>query len=155
IAVGTFPIDVAMAPFSGCGDGFVSLGEQCDDGELNGTLSSCCSGMCAIRADGTSCDDGVFCNGGDTCLAGICTVHGGDPCADGPQCNTQCNEASHTCLNPYGTSCNTGLGITCSIPDFCDGNGTCVSGGGGDPDGDHVCSANDNCPSVPNTDQKD
>ena len=43
--------------------------------------------------DGAACTDGVFCNGADTCSGGTCSVHAGNPCGPGEQCDeagTQC-----------------------------------------------------------------
>ncbi len=45
-------------------------------------------------------------------------------------------------------------GVACSIADTCQA-GVCVPGGGGDTDGDGVCDADDNCPTVANADQQD
>ena len=44
--------------------------------------------------DGAACTDGVFCNGADTCSGGTCSVHAGDPCGSGKQCD----EAGKQCL---------------------------------------------------------
>jgi hypothetical protein len=52
-----------------------------------------------------------------------------------------------------GTPC-TATPDACRLPDTCRA-GVCVDGGGGDPDGDGICSANDNCPTVSNPDQRD
>jgi len=45
-------------------------------------------------------------------------------------------------------------GVTCSVADTCLA-GVCVPGGGGDTDGDGICDADDNCPTVANADQQD
>jgi len=55
-----------------CGDGEIDPTEACDDGAANGTPGSCCSGACAVVADGTACDDGSDCTEGDQCQAGAC-----------------------------------------------------------------------------------
>ncbi|HXJ33938.1 MAG TPA: hypothetical protein VMS22_07830, partial [Candidatus Eisenbacteria bacterium] len=54
---------------------------------------------------------------------------------------------------PNGTACTATADLCCS-PDVCK-DGVCVDGGGGDPDHDGHCSANDNCPAVANPDQAD
>ncbi len=54
---------------------------------------------------------------------------------------------------PDGTPCAATPDLCCS-PDLCK-DGVCVDGGGGDPDHDGHCSANDNCPAVANPDQAD
>ncbi len=45
-------------------------------------------------------------------------------------------------------------GITCTLIDTCQ-LGVCVPGGGGDTDGDGVCTADDNCPAFANATQGD
>jgi len=45
-------------------------------------------------------------------------------------------------------------GVACSLPDTCQA-GVCVPGGGGDADGDGVCTADDNCPAFANATQGD
>ena len=42
-----------------------------------------------------ACDDGLFCNGADTCNGTGCaaTLHAGDPCTGGADCNATCNES--------------------------------------------------------------
>lgn len=116
-------------------DGTVDPGEQCDDG--NGVSGDGCSATCQIEMcytcptpgspcvpdDGAPCDDSLFCNGADTCSGGTCSVHLGDPCAGGSECNTQCNEAAADCFDTGGTPC-TDDGNPCSV-DLCDGSGNC------------------------------
>jgi parallel beta-helix repeat protein len=110
---------------------------------------------CNSNAD---CTDGLACNGVETCNVGTHQCHAGTPVVClGDQCNNaSCVEPSGTCAltaKPDGTVCS-GTPDTCSQPDTCQA-GTCVDGGGGDPDHDGICSANDNCPTVYNPDQKD
>jgi parallel beta-helix repeat protein len=110
---------------------------------------------CNTNAD---CSDGLACNGVETCNIGAHTCQTGTPVVcTGDQCNTSaCSEPSGTCNTtpkPNGTVC-TGTPDTCSIPDTCQA-GVCTDGGGGDPDGDGICSASDNCPTVANANQKD
>ncbi len=108
---------------------------------------------CSTPAD---CSDGLACNGSETCSAGSCQT--GTPVAClGNQCNNSaCSEPTGTCVTtpkPNGTAC-AGAPDSCTLSDTCQA-GTCVDGGGGDPDGDLICSANDNCPTVANPGQED
>ena len=103
-------------------------GSPCDDGNPC-TLEACNgSGGCASLGpapSGTACDDGVFCNGADSCDgAGACTVHSGDPCASGPDCNRTCNETNRVCFDPPGTPCSPD-DLVCTVADQCDGLGSC------------------------------
>lgn len=53
-----------------------------------------------------------------------------------------------------GFPCDARDSVACSERDSCRA-GTCISGGGGDPDGDRICSLDDNCSVDPNPDQAD
>ncbi len=55
-----------------CGNGTVSAGEECDDG--NQRAGDCCSPTCRVEPDGTSCGDDDPCNGDDVCRAGRCAT---------------------------------------------------------------------------------
>lgn len=118
-------------------DGVVDMNEECDDGNAtsgDGCSEGCriepchtCAGepsMCSPVADGTSCDDQLFCNGADTCLAATCTVHAGDPCPGGMECNNVCNEGADSCAAPAATPC-TDEGNACTA-DVCNGAGVCA-----------------------------
>ncbi len=83
---------------------------------------------CSIAPDGTPCNDGGFCNGEDSCDSGTCSVHAGDPCAGGPDCNQTCNEGSADCLDPPGTGCSTDNN-PCTT-DTCNGSGACIHAAG-------------------------
>jgi cysteine-rich repeat protein len=72
-----------------CGDGIVSPGEGCDDG--NTANGDCCSAACVPAVDGTSCSDGLFCNGAEACAAGLCA--GGTP-----PCAASCDESGDACI---------------------------------------------------------
>jgi YVTN family beta-propeller protein len=68
-----------------------------------------------------------------------------------------CTIATGTCAVQNlsdGSPCESGVADSCSVPDGCQG-GQCIAGGGGDTDGDGVCDADDNCPSIANPDQAD
>lgn len=41
--------------YSSCGDGILEGDEVCDDGQFNGTATSCCTSTCTERADGHWC----------------------------------------------------------------------------------------------------
>jgi len=51
----------ARAQSSSCGDAFVdqSIGEECDEGQGNGSPGSCCSAGCTLRAAGETCRPAV------------------------------------------------------------------------------------------------
>jgi hypothetical protein len=104
------------------------------------------------------CSDGLACNGIETCDGATGQCIGGTPidCSGaGDACNTGICVEPGTCTAtpvPDGTTCTTG--DRCSMPDTCHA-GVCVAGGGGDTDGDGVCDADDNCPTVANPDQHD
>jgi hypothetical protein len=119
------------------------------------------SGSAAALActDDAECDDGIACNGAEFCNLGMATCESGMPvdCSSlDDQCNVgTCNEPLGNCTpSPAenGTECDDG--VTCSIADTCQ-NGTCVGGGGGDSDGDGICTADDDCPTVANAGQED
>ena len=85
-------------PAGVCGDGIVQTGEQCDDGEQNG--STCCQADCQFKADGPASCDGNECTI-DTCTAGECSSDG---CRDGEACG------------PCGGTCSTaGGGCDCVL----------------------------------------
>jgi cysteine-rich repeat protein len=145
------------AQATGCGDGIVGLGEQCDDGNTtagDGCSPACqtepcytCSGSpstCTTLPAGTSCDDGLFCNGTDTCSAAGCTIHTGDPCVSGAECDNVCNELSDSCVAPFGTPC-TDDGNACT-DDECDGFGSCTHPDNFGPCDDGIfCNGQDFC----------
>jgi len=83
------------------------------------------SGSCVNAGNaqsGTQCDDGLFCDGTEQCdSAGHC-LSSGDPCP-GTMCNATCQEATQTCFDPAGTTCNDSDAGTLS--DVCDGAGAC------------------------------
>lgn len=92
--------------FASCGDGVVTAGETCDDG--NQVSSDGCTTVCAYTcSQSAQCDDGSVCNGTETC------------------------NAQHACLP--GTPANPG--VTCDPGDgssgTCNGSGLCVSAGCG------------------------
>jgi hypothetical protein len=74
------------------------------------------------------------------------------------QCNTGvCIDPAGTCAKspkPDSTTCDSGAD-TCSIADHCVAGLCPNNGGGGDPDGDEICSQDDNCDVDVNEDQED
>lgn len=174
IAIGRF---IARPPV--CGDGTVAGDEVCDAGDQNGTDASCCAidctparsglscaddhnpctseicdaaGTCQHTPQAGSCDDRIFCNGADSCADGTCSVHAGDPCIFGSPCNNSCDESTDGCRSPDLAPCDRGSGVGCAFGDRCR-NGVCTDEGGGDSDGDLVCTLSDNCPETPNPTQ--
>ena len=101
-------------------------GNVCTDDTCDG------AGACGHPVNTAPCDDLLFCNGADTCSGGDCTVHAGDPCVGGAECNSSCQEASDTCYDTAGTAC-TDDGNVCT-DDTCDGAGAC-----GHPDNTAPC----------------
>jgi cysteine-rich repeat protein len=108
---------------SDCDDGQVCNGEEtCNTSD---PLSHpCVSGSNA--EPGTPCDDTLFCDGTDQCDgSGGCSIHSGNPCAGGAECNSACNEISDNCYDAADTPCGSALDDECTDPDSCDGSGTC------------------------------
>ena len=94
-------------------------GNVCTDNVCDG------SGTCVADNNTASCDDGLFCNGSDTCSGGSCSMHGTDPCAGGPECQSTCNESNDTCNETNNVPC-TDDGNICTN-NVCDGLGNCVA----------------------------
>ena len=113
---------------------------------------------CVTCGSNADCSDGLACNGVETCNLGTHSCQTGMPVVClGDQCNNAaCAEPSGTCQTtpkPNGTGC-AATADSCTLPDTCQA-GTCTDGGGGDPDGDGICSNDDNCPTVANHGQED
>ena len=130
----------------GCSDD----GNVCTDDVCDG------AGTCTHPNNSASCDDGVFCNGPDTCLLGACSIHDGDPCTGGGQCNDLCNEGAGNCADSAGTVCDDGS--VCTVNDQCDGNGACSAGtplncDDGDFCTDDSCDVQNGCQNVFNGNQ--
>jgi hypothetical protein len=97
----------------------------CTD-EGNGCTDDACdgAGACVHTANAAPCDDGVFCNGTDTCTTTTCSVHTGDPCTGGLDCQNACSEAMDGCTVLAGAPC-VDDGNPCT-DDICDGAGGCT-----------------------------
>lgn len=107
---------------------------------------------CSTNAD---CDDGLACNGAETCNLATSECEFGTAVVCSGQCETGvCLEPTGSCQpKTNGTLCSD-TPDTCSVADSCQA-GACVDGGGGDVDGDGLCAADDNCPTVANASQAD
>ncbi len=108
-----------------------SVPPNCDDSNVC-TDDSCDGGSGCLNANNSApCDDSLFCTGADTCGGGSCSIHAGDPCAGGAQCNVTCNEGPDNCFDSSGTACDFGApgpNDACdATTDECDGGGACVN----------------------------
>ena len=114
---------------------------------------------CVSCTQDAYCNDGLVCNGVETCNAGtgMCVPGTALDCSSfADQCN------AGVCADPAGCQASplpnntvcVATPDTCSLLDTCQA-GICTDGGGGDVDGDGVCGADDNCPTVANADQAD
>ncbi len=122
---------------------------DCDDDNLC-TIDQCSFEGCSNDAveDGIECDDSLFCNGEDVCFSGECQ-HEGDPCDEGDECSSTCDETEENCLAPSGTPCgSSATPSACDSPDTCDGMGACALNilENGEPCDDlDPATANDSC----------
>ncbi len=115
-----------------CGDGFVQLAEQCDDG--NRLAGDCCTPTCQLapamqvcRNAGTGCDTVEYCNGVDGFCPPDAVVVAGTPCRTGTgACDPTevCDGASPLCPAntpaPAGTPCRDAASL-CDAPEVCTG----------------------------------
>jgi cysteine-rich repeat protein len=100
--------------YSLCGDGIVSPGEQCDDGNTTAD-GNCCTADCQFEPTGTACiqTDNNVCNGTETCdgSTGMCTNPGmALDCNDHDACTTDSCDNVTGCKN---------VAITCNDHDAC------------------------------------
>ena len=111
---------VCLDNYETSGTGCTDDGNECTDDECDG------AGNCTHPNNTAPCDDGQFCNGADTCSGGTCSVHAGDPCVGGGECNESCNETTDDCYDASGTACGDPSDTDCDNPDTCDGAGVCL-----------------------------
>jgi len=85
--------------YTGCADGQVGSGEECDDGNLDG--GDCCSPTCQFEASGSPCaSDGNLCNGSETCDGqGLCQSGAALDCDDGNLCTADSCQPLTGCVN--------------------------------------------------------
>ena len=82
-----------------CGDGFLDLGEECDEGPATGTAESCCAIDCTFRPASTLC----------RVAAGACDV------------DDACSGTSGVCDDAKSTDvCRPAAGV-CDVAESCDG----------------------------------
>jgi hypothetical protein len=112
-------LSFGLAQAATCGDETVGPGEQCDDGEDNGSASSCCGIDCQFKPNGDASCDGNPCTRPDTCTLGVCSP--GD-CADGT-----CTICGGQCVDS-GVSCECDFPVPTPTPVICPDPG--VSAGG-------------------------
>jgi parallel beta-helix repeat protein len=135
----------AAPPGTACGS---QTSTPCDRPDTCDGASRC---LPNFAQPGTSCSDGVYCNGEELCNGTGACVPGSSPCQTGQVCD----EARDQCLpdcNHNGVSdlvdIERGTSRDCNhnlIPDECDP----------DQDRDGVPDDCDNCPDIPNPDQRD
>jgi hypothetical protein len=119
------------------------------------------TGACTTpnKADGSSCTDGDACTQTDSCQAGTCVGSNPVTCTSPDACQLPgtCDSFTGLCSSvpaPDGTACEFTSTVACSQAPSCLA-GACAVGGGGDSDGDGICDADDNCPTVANPSQRD
>ena len=93
--------DDTLDDFAECGNGVLEEGEDCDEGDANGSTVCGCQIHCGYAGWGTACEDGDPCSVHDHCDEdGGCMA--GEPldCDDGDGCTTDsCEPGTGECLN--------------------------------------------------------
>ncbi len=147
---------------SGCGDGVLIQGEECDDGnnvsgdgcdadckiecksdaECNDN-NACTNDVCSLNTfhcvhenNADSCDDNNPCTEGDVCSGGQCAAGSPKSCSDGIECTTD------SCDVNSGLCSNDSVGCECNQNSDCEDNDPCT---------DDVCNAQKSCEHNPNT----
>ncbi len=154
--VGVVP---ATSNWWGCVAGPGNPGCDAAVGSLNVTPVATSVPACASCSADVQCSDGLGCNGAETCAAGSCAAGVPLDCSGlADQCNTGvCVDPAGTCAKapkPDTTVCDAGVDV-CSVADNCVAGLCPNNGGGGDPESDGICSADDNCDADANADQAD
>ncbi len=139
--------DMGWALATGCGDGVLDVGEDCDDGNTLG--GDCCSSSCTFEtagstctddgdacttdtcngtgtcdhpaaADGSACDDGIACTTGETCQAGTC-LSSTPACDDNESCTVDTCEVSDCFSTGHGAGCNDPVceSTVCALDSYC------------------------------------
>ncbi len=125
-------LEITSVEPSICGDGIISNGETCDDGNTSG--GDCCSATCQIEPAGGVCRASAgACDGAETCdgLSASCPVDQIEPVgtlcrASNGLCDTAevCDGLSVSCgpdaFVAGGTACRPGAGL-CDVGEVCDG----------------------------------
>jgi hypothetical protein len=86
-----------------CGNGTIEGGEECDEGQDNGTSGSCCTPQCTFKDAGTLCRE----------ADGVCDVP--------ENCTGDSGECPADGVAPTTTVCRTSAGI-CDVAENCDGD---------------------------------
>ncbi|MCA9605719.1 MAG: putative metal-binding motif-containing protein [Myxococcales bacterium] len=124
-----------------CGDGFMSMGEECDDAN-DVAFDGCEPGTCTFTChEDPECDDGRVCNGAELCNASTHVCTPGTAPAPGTTCDL--GGGSGVCR---GTDCvdpGCGNGVTDGTEDCDDGND--VDGDGCDTDCTFSCTEDLDC----------
>jgi len=118
------------------GSGFCSPNNEAVGFQCGSTVDTACTDPDTCDANqvcqanhaalGTGCNDTLFCTMTDSCNAsGVC-AGAGNPCAGGPDCADNCNEANDNCFDAGGTVCGNSSNTTCTDPDTCNATGTCL-----------------------------
>jgi hypothetical protein len=116
-----------------CGNETKDAGEDCDEGDANGTLASCCSASCTLDSASTACDDGDASTVGDQCndaggcagtLCGNTSEDAGEDCDEGVANGTLASCCSASCkFKAADASCDDSDADTTS--DRCHASGVC------------------------------
>src|SRR5206468_5663715 len=127
-----------------CGNGYLDVNEQCDDG--NTANGDCCSSTCQFESADTSCDDGNPCTDNATCDgAGTCPVTGFNTsgCDDGSACTTSDRCAEGICVGGPAPDCEDSNECT---DDSCDPASGCQhSSNTSSCDDGNACTTTDTC----------
>jgi CTP:molybdopterin cytidylyltransferase MocA len=161
-----------------CGGGTCHAGSQivCNDSNVCTTDSCSPATGCVFTNNTSPCNDGNPCTIGDTCGGGACNPGSPAVCNDNNVCTTDTCSPATGCVFTNNTSpCNdanactsgdhcasgscTGTTVICDDQNPCTLDSCNASSGCqyvlNDPDGDGICSLDDNCPAVANPGQAD